>query len=553
MNSYLDTLALELNTHGGAAAARHGVLAATPWNPTPTTSVSYEAGKRLLIIGSLKEATDMESRLPETIQCYIAASDVQDTGLLPVNAYRCTGLSIDGYLGRYRVMLPGHADADDDQDNLAGVFGIDDGYFDQILDCGDPAILTAAVKPPGYHHAHTRDALKAALDTIPEMIGEFDKPKFFIYDEDICAHGRSGITGCTNCMDACPTDAIISIGESVRVNPHLCQGGGTCAGNCPSGAITYAYPPMEEQAGLLRTMVRNLLAQPEIDCLHVLFFDRENGFPLVSGQAGQLADNVLPFIVEEIGSVGPELLACALAYGACSVSLLVPDGMPDQIVRSLDKSVELVRCVLEQTGHTDRALDRIASLDRMHMPDQGNEAGPPATFAAVGDKRSLTRQALSHLNRISENPVPSCSLPQGSMFGRVRIARDACTLCMGCVSQCPGKALQAGGGVPALRFIESNCVQCGICIGSCPETALTLEPRLHFDPDVTNRAVTLKEEAPFHCISCGKAFATQTMIARMTERLKGHWMFERPGAMNRLRMCEDCRVVDMFDKEDHIN
>ena len=553
MNSYLDTLALELNTRGRTAAARHGVLSATAWNPTPTTSVSYDAGTRLLIIGSLKRATGIESRLPETIRCYIAATDGQDTGLLPVNAYRCSGLSIDGYLGQYRVMLPGHDEADEDHDNLARVFGIGNGRFDQVLDCGDPAVLTAAIKPPGYYHADSREALAAALDTIPQMTGEFDKPKFFNYDPDICAHGRSGIAGCTNCIDACPTEAIVSIGESVQVNPHLCQGGGTCASSCPSAAITYAYPLMEEQAGLLRTLVRNLLAQPEIDCLHVLFFDRENGFPLVSGQSAQIADNVLPFLVEEIGSVGPELLACALAYGARSVSLLVPDGTPGQVVRSLDQSLELVRSVVEQTGHTDRALVRISGLDRLHLPDPGGEAGQPAAFAAVGNKRSLTRQALLHFNETSASPVSSCTLPEGSMFGRVRIAQDACTLCMGCVSQCPGKALQAGGEVPALRFIESNCVQCGICTRSCPESALTLEPRLHFDPNIVNRAVTLKEEAPFHCISCGKAFATQAMISRMTEKLKDHWMFEKPGAMNRLRMCEDCRVVDMFDKEDHIN
>ena len=45
----------------------------------------------------------------------------------------------------------------------------------------------------------------------------------------------------------------------------------------------------------------------------------------------------------------------------------------------------------------------------------------------------------------------------------------------------------------------------------------------------------------------------QAMIARMTEKLQGHWMFEKPEAMNRLRMCEDCRVIDMFDKEDQLS
>ena len=176
-----------------------------------------------------------------------------------------------------------------------------------------------------------------------------------------------------------------------------------------------------------------------------------------------------------------------------------------------------------------------------------------AAFAAVGGKRTIIRAALTHLWECAGSHHDTVSLPRGSPFGSVNIQQEACTLCMGCVSQCPGKALQAGGDTPALRFIEANCVQCGICTASCPESALSLVPRLNFIPDKANRARPLKEETPFHCISCGKAFATQAMIARMTEKLQGHWMFEKPEAMNRLRMCEDCRVIDMFDKEDQLS
>jgi hypothetical protein len=32
----------------------------------------------------------------------------------------------------------------------------------------------------------------------------------------------------------------------------------------------------------------------------------------------------------------------------------------------------------------------------------------------------------------------------------------------------------------------------------------------------------------------------------MQEKLKGHWMFQKPDAFRRLQMCEDCRVRDMF-------
>jgi hypothetical protein len=35
----------------------------------------------------------------------------------------------------------------------------------------------------------------------------------------------------------------------------------------------------------------------------------------------------------------------------------------------------------------------------------------------------------------------------------------------------------------------------------------------------------------------------------MLGRLAGHSMFSAPGALDRLRMCADCRVVDLMQNE----
>ncbi len=40
------------------------------------------------------------------------------------------------------------------------------------------------------------------------------------------------------------------------------------------------------------------------------------------------------------------------------------------------------------------------------------------------------------------------------------------------------------------------------------------------------------------------------MMNKLQEKLKGHWMFQKPDALRRLRMCEDCRVKDMFTHEE---
>ena len=64
-----------------------------------------------------------------------------------------------------------------------------------------------------------------------------------------------------------------------------------------------------------------------------------------------------------------------------------------------------------------------------------------------------------------------------------------------------------------------------------------------YDSEERRRVRVLNEEAPFCCVECGKPFATQAMMRRLGEKLKGHWMFQDDRARRRLMMCEDCRVV----------
>ena len=102
---------------------------------------------------------------------------------------------------------------------------------------------------------------------------------------------------------------------------------------------------------------------------------------------------------------------------------------------------------------------------------------------------------------------------------------------------------------PMLRFIERNCVQCGLCANTCPENAITLQPRLLLTAQA-KEAVTLNEATPFNCVRCAKPFGTKQMIDAMMGRLTAHSMFAGGGAIRRLQMCADCRVVDMMESTD---
>jgi ferredoxin len=173
----------------------------------------------------------------------------------------------------------------------------------------------------------------------------------------------------------------------------------------------------------------------------------------------------------------------------------------------------------------------------------------PASFGFSNQKRETVEAVLEHLQKQAKTPLPELGvpLPQNSLLGGLTINKDACTLCMSCVSSCPEGALLDNPDEPILSFIEKQCVQCGICAQTCPEHALTLAPRIQSVEQRKQRAI-LNETEAFHCISCGKPFGTLKMVDLMLTKLGAHGAFAGV-AMDRLKMCGDCRVVDMVKKE----
>ena len=142
-------------------------------------------------------------------------------------------------------------------------------------------------------------------------------------------------------------------------------------------------------------------------------------------------------------------------------------------------------------------------------------------------------------------PTDLVPLAAGAPFGGLDINVAGCTLCLSCVSACPTHALSDNAERPMLRFTESLCVQCGLCAATCPEDVITLKPQIDFAAWQAPPRV-IKEEEPFHCVECGKAFGTRSSVERVIDKLQNrHWMFSGNAGQSRVRvlmMCEDCRV-----------
>ncbi|MDX1513748.1 MAG: 4Fe-4S binding protein [Gammaproteobacteria bacterium] len=535
--------------------ARRAALASPAGERRPTSLVAYKSAGSVLIIGDAQAtaaaADRLKGRLPVTVLLTDGAdgdvADPTEGGTRAGNEVRSIQAriaSVHGHLGAFGVK----ALVKGEEVDLAPSLITAHKPFDIVLDLDRTPWIRSEVRPPGYFAPADSDALEQALEEIPEMVGEFEKPRYFNYDASICAHGNSGLIGCTRCLEACPTDAIRSLKDAIEVDPYLCQGGGSCATACPTGAITYAFPRAADLLDGLRRLLgayRDAGGQSPV----VLFHDGEAGRAWLETSGPGLPENVIPVEVEEIGSVGMDAWLSLIAYGARQVVLWCPASMPRAVSGELDHQVGVARTILEGMGYPDTLLLRadesetgwIDALSRSETPDI-----PVAGFAAVDEKRTNIRAAVDHLYESADERPKSIPLPAGAPFGELAIDKKACTLCMACVSVCPASALNDGGEEPKLKFIEWNCVQCGLCETACPEDAITRLPRFLFDAEQRRAARVINEDAPFHCVSCGKAFATTRVIQRMRDKLKDHWMFQKPEAVRRMEMCEDCRVKDMF-------
>ena len=87
------------------------------------------------------------------------------------------------------------------------------------LSGGDP-LFPAHDLRDGYVRADPRDpaAVAEALWKAADLVGEFDKPRFIDFSAELCAHSRSRITGCTRCLELCPTGAIAPAGDHVAID-----------------------------------------------------------------------------------------------------------------------------------------------------------------------------------------------------------------------------------------------------------------------------------------------------------------------------------------------
>ncbi|MBY7969296.1 4Fe-4S binding protein [Vibrio fluvialis] len=513
-------------------------------NLIPPT-VSYESGGHTLILGptSLIERTALQlSQMASVTLLSIDGEQGTHDKL-----YFADTVEISGFLGAFKVIVENHGL----NINLANA-AIDHDCFDIVLDMSLNGVMSEEVPVPGYFPVGRGfPKLSDALEEIPELMGTFDKPKYFRLDTDLCAHSSRGVKGCERCVDACPAGALSSegsekTGHRIQINPYLCQGVGTCATSCPTEAIHYALPNPTDTQKFIERLLNNYHQAGGEKPIVLICSSRHEQYNLMALRV--LPENVIPVTVEELPSVGIDTWFAALVNGATQVLFAASRHMPPTILRILNQEVSMAQSFLAHLGIRKETID-ILYLESLR------EAAPALCDEPLGlnlgelegKKRDRLYVALDALATARGTEPGAQPLAATAPYGAIECSTTDCTLCMSCVAVCPTRALHHEGDSPSLKFIEQDCVQCGLCVKACPEKALTAVQQLNWNAAQRQSAVTLHQEEPAKCLRCHKPFAPQSMITMLQNKLRGHSHFSDQASLDRIAMCEDCRVVDVFE------
>jgi ferredoxin len=374
--------------------------------PEPVPSVAYQSHGHVLVVGPAARVQKWAQRLAGQMEVSMLLTDIgNDAAMLgerQLPTFSGNQIQVKGWLGAFEVSWQ-QANAIDpelctrcnacvsvcpeDAINLlyqidpakctnhrdclkacAAIGAIDferiaterSGQFDLVFDLNDVPLLKLHQPPQGYFRpggnadAQAEDALKLAA-----LVGEFEKPKFFVYKERLCAHSRNEKLGCNACVEVCSAEAITGDGDKIKVNPNLCVGCGACTTVCPSGALGYAYPRVPDMGQRMRTMLQ-AYSRAGGDKPAFLLHSDEGGSALIS-QLGRLARahgklagmpaRLLPLPLHHMASTGLDLWLSALAWGASNIVVLCTGEEAPQYRDAMAAQLGLAQSIVNGLGY----------------------------------------------------------------------------------------------------------------------------------------------------------------------------------------------------------
>lgn len=518
--------------------------------PPAPKSVDIISEGRCLILGPEEAALAAAEKLAEALAVTVLLEP--GASIIPNSSYDAVVGDLrqaTGSLGRFEVRIDAFQQSVLGGRGTPGLTQAKNGAAskcDIILDLtGGSPLFPAAEKRDGYLRADPKSqpAVAEAIFAASQMVGTFEKPLYVRMEPTLCAHSRAEKPACSNCLNVCPTGAILSAGEAVKIDPLICAGCGACSAVCPSGAITYDAPTVDHVFRRISGLASNYRDAGGEDPSLLVHDDHGAEMIRLAARFGRgLPAHVIPMEVTALMGFGHAEMLAALASGFGHVNVLVG---PKTERDALDPQLELA-CAI--AGNKIALLD-IADPDALsdHLFGQDRHGAIAAPILPIGTRRQVARLSAKAMNPDAELLL----LPDNSPYGAVVVDTDACTLCLACVSLCPSGALGDNPDLPQLRFQESACLQCGLCTNVCPEKAITLKPQLDLS-DAALAQTVLNEEEPFACVECGDLFGVKSTVEKIVEKLAGnHAMFANPSAARMIQMCDNCRINAQYHSQNN--
>ena len=380
----------------------------------------------------------------------------------------------------------------------------------------------------------TTSGLAGKLEGLARLIGTINKPRYFSFDEALCAHDRQGVAGCRRCLDACPALAIATGKDGIAIDPYLCRGCGSCTLACPTGAVRYARPRPRTS---LEQVATALESQP---------VRHGATAPVLAIQVGEalagIPEGTPTLQVPALGSVGLELWFAALALGASRVLIVRSGLLPPTTARLLEEQVELTWRLLKAIGEAPERVRLVNSPGDLDWNGLANP-WPAADFgrlAKARDKRGLLLAALSHLARHLPERQADRRPGSGCATGHHRHRRPALhplpRLRPALSHRGPA---QAGGGpglsgerLRSVRPVRQRLPRAG------PDRRTQVRPGP--GPDAGPTVILKPASELFCCVQCGVPFAPRSLVEGSIHHVREHPMFQGDG-LRLLQMCMDCR------------
>jgi ferredoxin len=351
--------------------------------------------------------------------------------------------------------------------------------------------------------------------------------------------------GCQECVRACPHRALASVDGQIMLTKSRCTGCGICVSTCPNEAINLpGVSPVQLNAQITTLLSAAAVSSEPRGILFLCSNSERTLEELAQRRTVSTSPNWLPVRTPCVEMLPPSWLLAPLSLGAAAVAVLsCGDGCRSGHFRAVEERVAYSREMLRLLGQPAGLVTILPSdegelIDALqHFPSSSPalESQAPANPFTFQARASVFLQSSR-----SDVAAPTWELehPQ-SPFGVVE-ATDSCTLCGGCATVCPTRALvldEAAEG-SSLLFDSARCVACGDCVSACPEPGALRMRRTTDLRRLANGNEVLRHDPYQRCESCGKPIASEAMSRRIADILGA----EYAGTVNIItRYCVECR------------